>query len=532
MPPGALLREPFRNLWKRFVARGADEAGSVALSPGSAGSSGAPGSSGSSGAPRSAGGTASTRAGGAREAAAEPGRRTTASAPNAASGSAAPPRRERSQQGDAENEEEGDEEEEATEPAQPTTSAQAAAAGEVTGRSDLTFAKDEEGDYATYALKRGEALYSAVVVRFTGRIEPDDVAGAAAIIAHRSGIRVTTSIPVGYAVKIPRDMLLPEFLPSEDRKRKAVERTRKETARVRNPVRSRNLDGIHVILDAGHGGIDPGALIGGISEHEYVYDVLCRVKRRLETQTGAVVHPTISDPSTGFNPRPGRLLRISGNEKILTTPAHVNDDRDETILGVNLRWFLANAIRRRLVASGVDPSKIVFVSFHADVLHASLRGAMIYVPGEQYRRGTYGCRDRDCARYGEVREAPAVHFTRSERVSSEGLSRQFAADLLDAFRARGIGIHPYLPVRDRIIRDGRTWLPAVLRGNSVPVKVLVEIANLNNAVDRARIQDAEFRESVARAFTDALLHYYTPSSAPSSARRRRAPPLLTPRTGG
>jgi N-acetylmuramoyl-L-alanine amidase len=381
------------------------------------------------------------------------------------------------------------------------------------GPAELTFLKDAEGDYATYRLKRGEALYSSVVVRFTGRIDPEDVAEAAAIIAERSGIRDVTGIPVGHAIRIPRALLLPEFLPPEDSRRQAVEAIRHEAEKVHNPVRSRHLQGIHVILDAGHGGVDPGALIGGVAEHEYVYDVMCRVKHLLETETSAVVHPIIEDPAGGFAPRSARVLPVSGGEKILTTPAHFNDVPGETSLGVQLRWYLANSIERRLLRSGVDPSRIVFVSFHADVLHPSLRGAMVYVPGERYRRGSYACAWPECSRYGEVRESPTVRFSKSDRVRSEGLSRELASDLIHSFVRRGILVHPYLPVRDRIIRKGRAWLPAVLRGNGVPVKLLVEMANLNNAADRTLMKDPSFRESFARAFMDALLVYY--KSGPS-----------------
>ncbi|MGI0149991.1 MAG: N-acetylmuramoyl-L-alanine amidase family protein, partial [Thermoplasmata archaeon] len=373
---------------------------------------------------------------------------------------------------------------------------------------ELTFSKDDEGEYALYRLKRGEALYSAVVVRFTGRIEPDDVAEAAALIANRSGIRLVTEIPVGYFVKIPRSMLLPEFLPPTDRKRKAVEIARREAENVKNPVQSRHLEGIHVILDAGHGGVDPGALIAGVAEHEYAYDLMCRVKTLLETESSAIVHPIIEDPAIGFAPRSARILRAQGGETILTTPVHVNGDPGETSLGVNLRWYLANSIARGLVNAGVDPSRTVFASFHADVLHPSLRGAMVYVPGERYRRGTYVCPEEECLRYGAVREAPRVRFSRAERVASEGLSREFAAGLMRAFAKRGIRVHPYQPVRDRIIRNGRAWLPAVLRGNRVPVKILIEMGNMNNPADRRLIQDPSFRQSVARAFVDALLGYY------------------------
>jgi N-acetylmuramoyl-L-alanine amidase len=337
--------------------------------------------------------------------------------------------------------------------------------------ADLEFGEDQTGPYALYRLKRGEALYSAVVVRYTGRVDPDDVAEAAAIIIRRSGIRSVTDIPVGYAVRIPRSMILPEFLPPGDSRRREIEAERREAseaAKDQTVVRSRDLEGIHVILDAGHGGVDPGATIAGLSEHEYAYDVLCRVKRILETTTSAKVHPLIQDPDLGFVPRPARTLRASGDERILTTPAHVNGDPSETSLGVHLRWLLANSIERRLVRSGVDPARTVFASFHADVLHPTLRGAMIYVPGERYRRGTYSCREAECARYAEAREVPSVRFDRAERLASEGLSRRFAARVIASFRKSGIGVHPDLPIRDRIVRRGRDWLPAVLRGTRCP----------------------------------------------------------------
>jgi hypothetical protein len=149
------------------------------------------------------------------------------------------------------------------------------------------------------------------------------------------------------------------------------------------------------------------------------------------------VHPIIEDPAGKFEPRAGRTLRVSGREEILTTPAHVNGDPSDTSLGVNLRWILANAIQRRLVRSGVDPGKIVFASFHADVLHPSLRGAMIYVPGERYRRGSYACGDPDCRHYAEARGVAAVSFSKSDRVRSEGLSRQLAGHLVRTLRPAG-----------------------------------------------------------------------------------------------
>ena len=39
----------------------------------------------------------------------------------------------------------------------------------------MRFERDAEGEVAVYPLRPGEALYSGVVVRFTGRIYAEDV---------------------------------------------------------------------------------------------------------------------------------------------------------------------------------------------------------------------------------------------------------------------------------------------------------------------------------------------------------------------
>ena len=52
------------------------------------------------------------------------------------------------------------------------------------------------GRYAEYRLRRGEALYSAVVVRFTGQLHAKQVNATAREIARRSGITDVTAIPI------------------------------------------------------------------------------------------------------------------------------------------------------------------------------------------------------------------------------------------------------------------------------------------------------------------------------------------------
>jgi len=117
---------------------------------------------------------------------------------------------------------------------------------------------------AVYRLRAGEALYSAVVVRFTGQLHAADVNASAREIARRSGITDVTAIPVGYTVRIPFDMLLPEYLPPANPRRVAWEKEKEELAAIRRVIRAADLEGIHVILDAGHGGADTGAIAGGV----------------------------------------------------------------------------------------------------------------------------------------------------------------------------------------------------------------------------------------------------------------------------
>ena len=83
----------------------------------------------------------------------------------------------------------------------------------------LQYGEDAQGKFAIYPLHAGEALYSSVVVRFTGRLHSDDVRAIAGDIAARSGIADVTSIPIGFPVRIPFDLLLPEFLPPNDPRR-------------------------------------------------------------------------------------------------------------------------------------------------------------------------------------------------------------------------------------------------------------------------------------------------------------------------
>jgi N-acetylmuramoyl-L-alanine amidase len=367
----------------------------------------------------------------------------------------------------------------------------------------LEFQKDEKGRYAVYRLRRGEALYSAVVVRFTGRLHAEDVNAKAAEIAERSEIADVHAIPVGFPVKIPVEDLAAEFRPRDDPARVAEEKSRLEVAQFVNRVRAADLSGVTFVLDAGHGGRDTGALVEGVAEARYVYDLACRVERLLARNTRARVVMTVRPdaPCVGRNAPPGDFRTA----KVMTTPPYPLED---ATTGVNFRWYLANSVLKNVKKHGGSEEKTVFVSIHADSLHPAVRGAMVYIPGEKYLKGSFGKSGEIYAARREVREAPQVSFSRKQRVRAEGVSRDLAEKIVATFRKAGLPLHEFAPIRRNVIRGGREWVPAILRYNRIPARVLLEVCNLNNPEDRKLLITRSYREKVARSLVTALVAFY------------------------
>jgi N-acetylmuramoyl-L-alanine amidase len=276
------------------------------------------------------------------------------------------------------------------------------------------------------------------------------------------------------------------------------------SARFSNQVRTSSLQGVTLILDAGHGGKDVGASLSGVWESLYVYDIMVRTKHLLESTTAAKVVATTMEGSTHLVA--GRdQLPYSKKHRVLTTPNYTIED---SRVGVHLRWYLSNSIFRQAVKQGGDPEKVVFISIHADSLHPSLRGAMAYIPGAKYRGGTYGKGGAVYASRREYKERPKVTFAKRDLVKSEGLSRDLAQNVIQAFRREDLEVHPYKPIREKVIRSRRSWVPAVLRYNAVPAEILLEVCNLANSEDRRLVQTGAFRQQVAAAIVRGILSYY------------------------
>jgi N-acetylmuramoyl-L-alanine amidase len=365
----------------------------------------------------------------------------------------------------------------------------------------LDYGSDELGEYAIYRLRRGEALYSAVVVRFTGQLLAKQVNETAMEIARRSEIEDVTDIPVGYPVRIPLDLLLPEYLPAENPRRQAWAEEQRELGRFLEIVHATDLSGVQVILDAGHGGNDTGALVGGLWESDYAYDIMCRIKANLEKHTQAKVWTTVALKGGGCAVRSIDRLPHRRDAYILTRPPYTLED---SVLGVHLRWYLTNDIILNRLGPNFPRSRTVFLSVHADSLHPTVRGAMVYVPSRYLRPAKFTVDRKDIKRFAEYRNHPTVRLGADFKARVEASSRHLAENIISSLEKNEIGIHPYEPVRDRVLRGRRSWVPAVLRFTAAQNAVLLEACNMANPEDRALLQRAAWRERFALAVVEGM----------------------------
>jgi N-acetylmuramoyl-L-alanine amidase len=378
---------------------------------------------------------------------------------------------------------------------------------------ELTYTRRGSKQYAIYRLKAGEALYTAVVVRFTDFRENADILPACDTIQEESRIKDVHGMKPGTEIFIPIDMLSDRFKPEGSRARKEYEATIVEAKRLQGQVTSKDLEGVVVILDPGHGGKDHGTKTTNhaytLYEDEVNYDIVCRVKRILETRTRAKVYVTMLDPNQGYEPRDIERFVHDENEVVLSTPNYWNGDAK---ISANLRWYVANSIYRKEVKAGVDPRKVIFTSFHCDALfNDKLRGAMVYLPGAAWRK------DRETGwppgaydKYAEYKEQPEARSTAEERRRDEALSRNFAVTFLDELGKAQIKRHSVGDPIRRVIRQdgGKEYVVAVLRNTLVPTKVLIECANLTNPTDCKWVSQPWWRERFAEAYVEALKAYY------------------------
>jgi LysM repeat protein/N-acetylmuramoyl-L-alanine amidase len=246
---------------------------------------------------------------------------------------------------------------------------------------------------------------------------------------------------------------------------------------------SNTLDGWHFVLDPGHGGLDPGAVVQALDgngnsiyvvEDEYAYDVAVRVYVLLRLH-GAEVTMTLLSPN--------HLIRHS-DPPTMTFVNEKNEVYNSYELNKSGRWknwpiggrngnLSSRVCISRQAFKGVNKDRCIFLSFHADI-----------DPNES--------------------DGPAVLYYKSRKSKqSDETSKKFAKALLPFLGAgaevRGLGL-------------------GVLRDNPAKNKVLLEMRNLAYTDNVWAMRFEELRHRDAEKVVRGILAYV--KNRPVIAQRR------------
>ncbi len=215
-----------------------------------------------------------------------------------------------------------------------------------------------------------------------------------------------------------------------------------------------------VVIDPGHGGIDPGALRDGVVEAELMLQLAREV-------------------AEGLN-------RAGGIRAVLT--------RDEDI-------FVPLAARMTIArAAGAD----LLISLHADALEKDLaQGASVYTLTEE---ASDGSAQRMAERHGREDLVSGLDLTGQDdrvatvlmelaRAETAPASNRFATALVTGMREAGVRLN------SRPRREGPL---AVLNATDFP-SVLLEAGFLSSSEDRATLRSPAGRAAFVRGITDAVL---------------------------
>lgn len=220
-----------------------------------------------------------------------------------------------------------------------------------------------------------------------------------------------------------------------------------------------------VVLDAGHGGSDPGATAAEIAEKEITLDI----GRRLRD-----------------------LLEANGFEVVVTR------DADRTI-ALRDRAQLAN-----------DSRSDVFISIHVNALleHTESRGIETYYLGETTdpKLTQLAAAENRVSGYSvaDMRKLLESVYVDARREESQELARAVQKNLYTSLKKEDAGLENWGVKRAPFIVLSATEMPAVL----------AEVGCISNRKEAAMLQTPEYRQKIAAALFEGIRSYAGASDAP------------------
>ena len=214
-----------------------------------------------------------------------------------------------------------------------------------------------------------------------------------------------------------------------------------------------------VVIDPGHGGIDPGA-VGYVMEHEVVLQVSLKLKQ---------------------------LLEAEGIEVILTRDANYDLDRNK-------------ATDLRLRSNFATPDRNMFISIHANAAgNSSANGIETWVFGEPL--------SQENLERAMVENASAALTDEALAIANDPVAMILRETQLNYSRALAASVQNGMVsstgARDRGVKQSAFY---VIRNARTP-SILVEIGFVNNPNEGPRLGTAAYQDSLARGIFSGIMQF-------------------------